>query len=169
MDYSFLDKEPGPKMLLEALKLVGTKEKTGAENNPEILAWAKECDLKAYNADEIPWCGLFAAVIAKRAGKTVPWQPLWARNWASFGSLCEPELGAVLVFSRGTSGHVGLYVGEDRECFHVLGGNQSDAVGFTRIERGRLIASRAEYKTAKPANVRKIILTAAGTVSTNEA
>jgi cell wall-associated NlpC family hydrolase len=35
-------------------------------------------------------------------------------------------LGDVLVFRRGGGGHVALYVGEDEEAFHVLGGNQAD-------------------------------------------
>lgn len=44
--YRWLEKETGPKMLLEAVKLYGIAEKKGDENNPEILAWAKELGLK---------------------------------------------------------------------------------------------------------------------------
>jgi uncharacterized protein (TIGR02594 family) len=167
--YQWLEKEPGPRMLVEALKLYGVTEVAGEENNPEILGWANELGLMAYNADAIPWCGLFMAYVAMKAGKKVPTAPLWARNWMRFGEPCQPELGAVLTFSRGTGGHVGLYVGEDKMGFyHVLGGNQGDAVSFTRIAKERLLSSRAMYKK-KPANIRRVILSPDGEVSTNEA
>src|SRR5690349_6102284 len=79
--YGWLAREPGPKMLIEALKLYGTLESPGSKNNPTIIAWAKEVGgevADVYAADSIPWCGLFMAVIAKRAGKDLPVHPLWA-------------------------------------------------------------------------------------------
>jgi len=167
--YPWLLKENAPRMLIEALKLYGVKEKVGSENNPEILAWAKETGLKQYNADSIPWCGLFVALIAKRAGKPLPKKPLWARDWAKWGEACEPELGCILVFERGTGGHVGLYVGEDLECYHVLGGNQSDMVRVSRLKKDRLLAARNLYLIGKPKNVRKVWLKPTGEVSNNEA
>lgn len=64
------DLRPLPRMLQEARKLFGTKEVAGPADNPLILGWAKEVGLaKSYNYDAIPWCGLFMAVVAKRAGK----------------------------------------------------------------------------------------------------
>lgn len=168
--YAWLANEPGPKILLAALPLYGTKELFGRESNPVILAWARELGLeKDYTNDEIPWCGLFAALVVSRAGKPVPKLPLWARSWAKWGQECEPELGCILVFERGpTSGHVGIYVGEDAKFYYVYGGNQRDKVSIVPIERKRLIASRCMY-TAKPANVRKVILSLDGAeVSRNE-
>ena len=64
------DLQPLPRMVAEARKLYGTIEARGPADNPVILGWAKELGLaKVYNHDEIPWCGLFVAVVAKRAGK----------------------------------------------------------------------------------------------------
>lgn len=155
-------------MLVEALKLYGVKEKQGNADNPDILGWADEIGLReTYQHDSIPWCGLFVGVVAKRAGKPLPSGPLWARNWAHWGSLCQPELGAVLVFVREGGGHVGLYVGEDSQHFHVLGGNQSDSVCITRIAKDRLLAARCMYKN-KPANVRQVRILGGGNVSGNE-
>ena len=157
--YQWLSKEKAPKMLLEALKLYGTKEKQGEANNPIILAWAKECGIKGYNADSIPWCGLFMAIVAYRAGKEIPSTSLWAKSWAKWGDDSpEPQLGDLLVFYRDGGGHVGLYVGEDTQCYHVLGGNQGDAVSITRLDKNRCIASRRNYKIAAPSNVRKTVL-----------
>ncbi|HXF88153.1 MAG TPA: TIGR02594 family protein, partial [Xanthobacteraceae bacterium] len=70
--YAWLARESGPKMLVEALKLYGTMETPGSANNPTIVAWAWEVGgevADVFKADGIPWCGLFMAVVAKRAGK----------------------------------------------------------------------------------------------------
>ena len=64
--YGWLAREPGPRMIVEALKLFGTMEKPGAANNPTIVAWAKEVGgevADVYKADSIPWCGLFMAAV----------------------------------------------------------------------------------------------------------
>ena len=155
-------------MLVEALSLLGTKEEIGSINNPVILSWADALRLKDYKADSIPWCGLFIAYLALLTNKPIPNAPLWALAWSKWGEACEPELGCVLVFTRNGGGHVGLYVGEDLECFHVLGGNQGDSVSITRIKKSRLTASRCQYKN-KPANVRRVWLSPIGEVSQNEA
>jgi uncharacterized protein (TIGR02594 family) len=134
--YQWLAREPGPKMIVEALKLFGTIEGAGAKDNPIILAWASEVGLaKTYSHDSIPWCGLFIAVVAKRAGKEIADSPLWALSWADFGKPAPggPMLGDILTFKRNGGGHVALYVGEDPNAFHCLGGNQSDKVCVTRI------------------------------------
>lgn len=167
--YSFLLSEPWPRMLLEALRLYGIQETQGPRNTPEIMAWAKELKI-TYLSDSVPWCGLFMAIVARRAGKPTPKIPLWARAWADWGLTSDvPMLGDVLVFCRGSGGHVGLYVAEDGECYHVLGGNQGDAVSIVRIARPRLIAARRFYKAEIPANVRVIVLSGDGKVSVNEA
>lgn len=178
--YAWLEREPGPKMLREALKLYGTVELAGAADSPTIMGWARETGVRGYTADSVPWCGLFMAVVAKRAGKPVPKRPLWALNWGTWGEDGgQPELGDVLTFIRHimvgkgpgwrVGGHVGFYVGEDDACYHVLGGNQRDAVSITRIDKDRLRACRQPVYKRKPPNVRPIILRPDGAVSTNEA
>ncbi len=171
--YGWLAREPGPKMIVEALKLYGTLETPGSANNPTIIAWAKEVGGEVediYKADSIPWCGLFMAVVAKRAGKEIPAHPLWALSWSAFGAKsAAAALGDVLVFVRNGGGHVGLYVGEDASAFHVLGGNQSDRVCITRVAKGRLYAARRPLYRIPPANVRPIYLDATGALSLNEA
>jgi uncharacterized protein (TIGR02594 family) len=170
--YVWLSKEPGPKMVLEALKLFGTVEAAGSRDNPTILAWAAEVGLaKTYSHDSIPWCGLFAAVVAKRAGKEVVDSPLWALSWADFGKPAAggAMLGDILTFKRNGGGHVALYVGEDADAYHCLGGNQSDQVCITRIAKSRLYRARRPEYLSQPASVRKIVLVANGKLSSNEA
>ncbi|MBN8565226.1 MAG: TIGR02594 family protein [Flavobacteriales bacterium] len=172
-NYKFLASEPGPKVITEAVKLYGTREIVGKQHSAEILYWAKELGMeKTYTNDEIPWCGLFIAIVVKRAGFNPVVNPLWARNWANFGTPQKVAmLGDILVFTRpGGGGHVGLYVGEDATCYHVLGGNQSNMTNTTRILKSRCIAiRRCPWRVAQPANVRVIQLSANGKISENEA
>ncbi len=167
--YQWLETISPPNTIKEALKLYGTKERLGPENNPEIMSWANECGIKGYNGDSIPWCGLFAAVVAKRAGWDIVENPLWARNWSNFGQPSSPALGDILVFSRDGGGHVGFYVAEDSSYYHVLGGNQSDMVNIIRLSKTRLIsARRPKWKISQPLSVKKYIVSGAGAISINE-
>lgn len=171
--YAWLAAEAGPRVLVEALALYGTRETAGSASNPVILAWARETGLdRDYRSDDVAWCGLFVATVVKRAGFEPVKAPLWARNWAAFGTKADKaSLGDVLVFERaGGGGYVGLYVGEDASAWHVLGGNQGDQVSIVRIAKGRLLAARrCHWRIAQPTNVRPIRLAAGGALSTNEA
>ena len=170
--YAWIAAEPGPRMLIEARRLYGIKETQGPANTPEIMAWAWELGpdvARVYSADSVPWCGLFMAVVAQRAGKTLPASPLWARAWATWGTASpKAELGDVLVFIRDGGGHVGLYVAEDATTYHMLGGNQGDAVSIKRVLKSRCFAVRRSYKIGPPSNVRPIVLAPTGHLSTSE-
>lgn len=173
--YKWLEKEGAPKMLVEALKHYGTLEKKGRGSNPNITRWAQETGVSGwYTDDDIPWCGLFVGVVAKRCGYGfAPGKLLAAREWAHWGQDVpkgREMLWDVLVFQRPGGGHVGFYVGENDKAFLVYGGNQSDSVGFAWIAKDRLISTRRPfYKIGEPDNVRKIMLTETGALSTNEA
>jgi uncharacterized protein (TIGR02594 family) len=148
-------------------------EVPGPGDNETILGWAREIGgdvARDYRADAVPWCGLFVAIVAKRAGKAIPATPLWALSWRTFGTAADvPALGDVLVFTRPGGGHVALYVGEDDSAYHVIGGNQRDAVGFTRIAKTRLRAARRPDYRQAPESVAPYRLAAAGVLSVQEA
>jgi len=172
--YSFVKLEKSPAILVEAVKLIGTKEIIGKDHNRKILDWAKAIGWQeVYTNDEIPWCGLFIGYCAKMAGVQVVKNPLRALAWNDYGTSVEPGgemLGDVLTFARSGGGHVGLYVGEDKTHFHVLGGNQNNEVSIVRIDKRRLAGCRrTAWKKARPLNVRKIFLDATGVVTENEA
>lgn len=173
--YAWLENEHAPKMLVEAIRHYGILEHKGKGSNPNIIAWAKEVGVNGwYTDDDIPWCGLFVGVVAKRAGYPFPASKLLAaRQWINWG---EPVtkgremLWDVLVFERSGGGHVGFYAGENDNAFLVYGGNQSNAVGFAWIDKTRLLgARRPKYAIGEPGNVRKVLLTETGELSTNEA
>lgn len=172
--YRFLLSEKSPKILIEALKLYGTKEVMGKGSNPVIISWAVEIGgwvQSYYKSDDIPWCGLFMGVVAKRAGFPFNQKILTAAAWQEWGvPVLEAMLGDVLIFTRRGGGHVGIYVGEDDDYYHVLGGNQADAVSIVRIHKDRLTAvRRCRWKFVQPKNVRKIVIKPIGAVSENEA
>ncbi|MBS7563377.1 TIGR02594 family protein [Mucilaginibacter sp. Bleaf8] len=173
--YEWLAKETGPKILLEALKHYGVLEKPGKGSNSTIMTWAKEVGVSGwYTDDDIPWCGLFVGICARRIGYPQPSAELLAAaSWAHWGTPVSKGnecLADVLVFIRPGGGHVGFYVGENQDNFLVYGGNQSNAVGFAWIAKTRMVACRrTPWKIAQPSNVRKVHLTFDGKLSTNEA
>ena len=176
-NYRYLLEESAPKILLSALKFYGVTEIPGPESNDIIMSWAKELGLeRVYTNDDIAWCGLFVAKVVHDAGYDPVSGPLWALNWKKFeGPSKEAGLGDILVFVRklangGTAGHVGIYVGEDEEAYHVLGGNQSNQVNITRVAKSRLVGiRRPKWKIGQPESVRPIHLSKSGKLSENEA
>jgi uncharacterized protein (TIGR02594 family) len=181
LSQSLAQNDGHPKMVAVALAEYGTQEIHDAE---KILGWrdeianispAKRAGMVGYATDigaphRIPWCGLYAAHLAHQASYEFPDFPLWAANWAGFGEKSPlPSLGDVLVFRRPGGSHVGLYVAEDAEAFHVLGGNEADQVKIVRELKQRLVACRRPPYTLMPANVKPYHVAAAGALSTNEA
>lgn len=172
--YSWLNKEGAPKMLVEALAHYGIMEHVGKGSNVNITQWAKEVGVSGwYTDDDIPWCGLFVGIVAKRAGYAFSSAKLLsALQWAFWGEArvgCA-KLWDVLVFQRPGGGHVGFYVGENDKAYLVYGGNQSNAVGFAWVAKDRCVAIRKPiYKVGEPSNVRQIKLSETGELSKNEA
>jgi hypothetical protein len=167
-----------PKTIAESLPLIGVQEIVGKGSNKTILAWRDELNLAGvkitgYGDDDIPWCGLFAAIIAYRrmnSAAEVVKDPLWARNWAKYGTKSAAAgLGDVLVFVRNGGGHVGFYVAEDSTAYHVIGGNQGNKVSITRIAKDRCIAVRRPLYSTVPSSVKPYHVKAAGDLSANEA
>ena len=174
MSYGYLKNEKSPKILVEALKHLGVREIVGSKHNPVILNWAEELGIEnIYNSDEIAWCGLFMAYVCHKAGVDKGFtnqQSLWALNWNKFGTKTNVAmLGDVLTFKRKGGGHVGIYVGEDDVCYHVLGGNQNNSVSIVRIEKARVSQiRRTKWKFKQPDNVRIVELDSNGKISENE-
>lgn len=160
--------------LQEAHNLIGTAEVPGQGSNAAITGWAENLDID-YGDDDIPWCGLF---VAHCVGSQLPDEPLvnnplGARRWETFGTACDPQPGAVMVFWRGSrsgwKGHVGFYWGEDDSHYHVLGGNQGDAVTVRRFPRARFLAARWPVSCPAPAGGARLVLANGTPVTTGEA
>lgn len=154
-----------------ALRKKGMHEQ---RDNIDLRAFLKSDGKTLGDPARLPWCGDFIetclAVTLPEA--VLPNNPYLARNWLTFGQTVDPCYGAVLVFWRGNrngmQGHVGFCYAEDRDAFHVLGGNQSNSISVTRILRPRLLGAR--LPTVGGPYPRQLVTVAAdGSVSTNEA
>lgn len=130
--------------MVEAKRLMYTREFLGEDSNPAILDWASTLDLP-YAGDDVPWCGLF---VGHCLSSTLPEQVLpngllRARAWLRFGNKVPPREGAVMVFMRdgpnSGRGHVGFHAGEQDKAYRILGGNQGNKVCYLLIDKQRLL------------------------------
>lgn len=171
--YEWLKEQTGPRHMVEAIKLIGNKEIPGVKNNPIIMGWAKDLRIaNIYTNDDTAWCGLFVGICLFKAGRETLYKYgiLRAKDWGNYADKADKaEFGDILIFIRPGGGHVGFYVGEDADCYHVLGGNQTNMVNVTRIQKERCVAVRRVKYNNKPTNVKPILLAATGAVSSNEA
>lgn len=168
--YSYLDDPESPPLIKQFIKIYGITEVPGVDDNPVILAWAREVQVdNVYKHDATPWCGLTMGILASRCGYDYPLREkmLWALNWTEFGKKVNDGAGVgdVLVFRRMGGGHVGLYVGEDLTGYYVAGGNESDKVNIVRIEKPRLVGARRPVGLPE---AKKVRLTPGGSFSTDE-
>jgi uncharacterized protein (TIGR02594 family) len=174
--YAWLAKEPAPKMLVVAVSLYNTAEIPGPKHSPLIMGWLDELGFSWIKDDETPWCGTAMAICAKRAGKKVNPNMPRAKWWMTYGNHVDLEdaaLGDILVFdggSRGSAaGHVGQYVAEDDDYFHVLGGNQSNRFLIARILKSRCVAvRRTPWAIAQPENISKRFVNPQGVLISND-
>lgn len=128
-----------------AIEMIGVHETPGPQTTAEIAGMLEYLNAPWVD-DETPWCGVFVAYCCKRAGVAIPSNWAWAKAWSTWGSPRPKDAlgpGTILVFQRpGGGGHVGFYEGEDAGRYYVLGGNQSDQVKRSWLEKSRLIAAR---------------------------
>lgn len=156
-----------PAWLVEARRLIGTREIAGPKHNSWIVDGWHRLGAKWFNDDETPWCGLFAAHCVDKAGLPYPKTFPRARSWLDWGKPCKPMLGAVAVFGRQGGGHVGFLVGDGVAHWYVLGGNQSNAVNIMPIAKDRLLGTR--WPASLPAPTIALPGMTGGSVSRNEA
>lgn len=127
---------------------IGTREIPGPTHNSKLIQFlnsASKFNGVIWRDDEMPWCGGFVAACLVAVGVEPVKIAARARSWEQFGARLQTDrlaVGAILVFTRDGGGHVGFYLGEDATHYHVLGGNQGNAVTISRIAKSRLSASR---------------------------
>ncbi len=135
------------KLLEVALSQYGVKEIPGQENNLKILKYFREIGHSWVTTDETAWCSAFVNWCAHMAGYERSGK-LNARSWIEVGDqigvmgrVSSP--GDIVVFWRESpdswKGHVGLYISENEDNIHVLGGNQNNSVCIKEYPKNRLL------------------------------
>jgi uncharacterized protein (TIGR02594 family) len=143
----------GPPWLTIARREVGVREVPGANANPRIIEYLASCpglpaDMRS--SDETPWCSAFVNWVMRESGVTGT-RRANARSWLTWGQACEPQRGAVAVFSRPpdpASGHVAFFERREGERVIVLGGNQGNAVSVAAYPASRLLGYRWPARSA---------------------
>lgn len=158
-----------PPWVIEARRKIGLHEQ---RNNKSLKAWLKSDGNTLGDPAKLPWCGDFMETCI---ALTLPEEPMvenpyWALNWKKFGRpVTGVALGAIAPFQREGGGHIGMVVGHDKIYFHILGGNQSNAVTISKINKNRLSGS-LRWPSTYPTPVEFLPMTTIdATVTTNEA
>lgn len=134
-------------MIFLASSMIGLKEISGQENNPEIVRMFSEIGHSWVKDDETSWCSCFVNWLALKCNASKSGK-LDARSWLSVGIATEyPEPGDVVVFWRekkdSWKGHVGLFLGYAKNGdIYCLGGNQNNEVNISIYPAMRLLGFR---------------------------
>ena len=155
------------------MKYIGTKEIVGRKHNPVVVALWELGKAGDVDDDETPWCAAWVSAVLEQADIKSA-RTGWARSYLNWGTkLAGPAVGCVVVFSRGSGGHVGFVVGRDQDNnLMVLGGNQANAVNIKPFSTSRVLGYRWPKGYDKPAKtgMRSLpVVDSDGDVSTNEA
>jgi uncharacterized protein (TIGR02594 family) len=134
-----------PPWVKEMLSYRGLHE---VKNKEALIQWLRSDGTSVGDPSKIPWCGDAVETAIKKSllnevfTGNLKKNPYWARNWLEFGENTKPVVGAILVFGRGSGGHVGFYMGETKTHFLVLGGNQTNSITISKIAKNRLLGAR---------------------------
>lgn len=125
----------------ELLKVRGLHE---VQNYTALVKWLRSDGNTLGDPRKFPWCGDAVATALKLALPNInlPGNPYWVRNFEDWGLEVKPQYGAILVFERGRGGHIGFYMGETKDYYLVLGGNQGNSVTISRVAKNRCIGVR---------------------------
>lgn len=149
-------------ILTTAQQYLGLEETPGSGNNPTIMEWAQTLNM-SYPSDATAWCALFMSWVAHKAGYEGLYT-LRARDWLKVGTpVTDPQPGDVAILWRGSPtsglGHVGIVSDSTADKITLLGGNQSDAVGYATFPKTRVLGYRRlspkTESTSKPKSKKK--------------
>jgi uncharacterized protein (TIGR02594 family) len=137
-------REQGPKSWLNtASKYLGMKEIVGPKHNPDVVKLWELGKAGNFDTDETPWCAAFVSAVLEESGIRSA-RTGWSRSYLNWGKkLRGPAYGCIVVFKRGSGGHVGFVVGRTSSGhLAVLGGNQGNAVNIKAFKRSRVLGYR---------------------------
>lgn len=139
-----------------ARRFVGLREiEVKGQDHPWIQAFFTTSGYGPDTPDETPWCSAFVNGVCWLLGLPHS-HSARARSWLKVGTpipLIDADLGDVVILKRGKGpqpgpeviaapGHVGFYAGMEGLKVRILGGNQSNAVGYAPFDVGQILGVR---------------------------
>ena len=93
------------------------------------------------------WCGVFVGWCLSENSLDIPEKPQVARSYLKIGKEVEsPQMGDICVFWRESrnswKGHVNIFIREEGDLIHCLGGNQGGLVQILKYKKNRLLGFR---------------------------
>jgi uncharacterized protein (TIGR02594 family) len=139
----------------------GVKEAPGAADNNCILNYYRDAGHAEVKHDSVAWCAAFVGAMLHRAG-IAPSGSLMARSYLKWGArLTRPRMGAICVLWRESPssalGHVGFVAGWNTTHVRLLGGNQSDSVGYEDFPRSRILAFIWPTKKVNMMSIKEVL------------
>lgn len=121
----------------------------GSEEDVSVLSsFIKQAAGLDINPAKTAWCAAFVDAILQASGTGRGTGKLNARSYLDWGKpVSEPQVGDVVVMWRESpdswKGHVGFYAGKNEDgTIKVLGGNQSNSVGFANYKADTVLGYR---------------------------
>lgn len=158
--------------IAEMEKVLGWHE---VRDRDRLSRWLRSDGRTLGDPSKLPWCGDAVDTALARSVPDEPRpgdlgrNPYFALHWTYLGRQCPPCYGAVGVFKRPGGGHVGFLLGQDDSAYLVLGGNQSDAITRTWIDKRRLVECRWPIRWNNPRAPLPRVARAGAGLSRNEA
>ncbi len=133
-------------LMLFMMRYVGVHELHGDQQNPVIMKMFHETGHKWVLDDETGWCCAAINYGAMQLNYEYS-KKLYARSYLDIGiPIDKPVIGCLVIFWRvkhtGWKGHVGIYMGENKDHIFVMGGNQSNEFNYAQYPKNQLLGYR---------------------------
>ncbi len=130
-----------------ALNEYGVAGIIGQLSNQHIIQYFRDIGYSYIDNDETPWCACFANWVLMKLNYAHE-NKLNARSFLTWGKkTTEPKMGDIVVLWRddpkGTLGHVGFFIRQDRDLVWLLGGNEDNNVRIKPYSRTQVL----DYRT----------------------
>lgn len=150
---------------------IGEKEIAGPKHNAWILSFWKQTPWLKTDDSDSPWCGGFVKWCLEAAGLDYPKEYPRAISYATWGTACPAQVGAIGVKARKGGNHVFFIVGitADRKNYKVLEGNANNMVRIGDIPVSQVNHIRWPAGVPLPARPDAYLpVMAAGIISSSE-
>jgi uncharacterized protein (TIGR02594 family) len=121
---------------------LGQEEINGPGSNPRIVEYLKTVGQPG--DDDIPWCSAFVNWCLMESGIKGTCSAA-AKSYLEYGNSVQPRIGAIAVMNRGSQawqGHVAFIAQVNFETVILLGGNQSNRVSFSVVDKKQIVECR---------------------------